>query len=1368
MKPAKPHVPRRRRALFRAFGAAVALGAFFSGFFAAQGAETPSQDDPEAFSRLYFGLQPPVDREAERRVELAEELLQTGRFGEAAPLVAERLAVDVDHVGSAGESLKRRLLNAVLHAGAADIAVMRKVLEGEHRRAIAEAKTPRALRRVVASYPPELFGVEALETLARLESDAGAYASAAAALQLAERIARHGGDRPRSQQLAAAEAVCRLRLGQIDRVDREIDPRIDEWIEATSAEAAAIAARSTPQAWLASGGDARRLARAPGEAPAPWRAWRAVIEDEGDAASDDSFSVPLSETVAVGGVVITNTADRLVALVADTGRRLWETPFPEDPQSWRSGTAATGISTDARLVFAVTPSSSSAIDPDAMLRRRFGDSLFGADPPTLPTNCLAAYEIASAGKLRWRIDGGDSAGAVPATRFLGAPAVADGRLYVLAESEQVVRLLEIDAQTGDVLWNQPIAQCQREPSPQAAPIAVSPTLGEQLVYCPTGRGAVAAVDPLRRRLEWLSYLEVDEEDARPAPQGGWGAIRDPQQWGEDTVGWRHCRVIESEGKLIVASPELPSLQAFDAATGGQEWRHDLPDGALVGAVVHDAVLVIQSDGVSAWRTGDGKSLWHAKLPAEERPAGEAVLVGQSLLLPLRSGAMALLEVSDPEAKPSWRLDRLDLNPLTESPRLGNLLYHGDAILSRSATTLECYPQPAALSAAEREAIAALATGDDALVAVDQLRKAVGAKPKSRRLAELLAVALLRSAEDDPTIGETVGRDLPTLVAGRRATAYASALRLDAAAARGDADALLSEARSLAKSRAADVLLRPEPQLYVVAKRVAASRARQVGADIGLVARLAGAPSGPFSTPPSEASHEGLARSLWTTRQVEASVESLPTRATSRGRGMRMRQDRGARMRPLSPQGELPSQWNWTYESRGGDWRLVGSNGWGERVFAEEAPGDPWSPGPDVAGLVGAPGDRVWGDWLALKLETGYYVCHAERGVVWEAIEQTASGDWPSSVAVQDPSEAPAAVGPWGVVSVAGATLRCRDLSTGELVWRRDVSDLGADALRVLSVGDELFVVGANSEGVRLTAWSGERVAAWQTPQPRSWRGFAGRMLLTEERAAGKRRFKIVPIGGVGDDAAFWESTFDLTTRFLLHEGSAVFFGQDRTLTMIDIATVRQRLQVALPGDESAPVRSVRLRTRLGRLLVEVDRSNPMVDRVRGASPIGADPLLTGELHCLDLQTGESPWGGPVEVDGMALMDTTATDAPLLVLARRRAADAGDDRTESQVALAVLDLMTGATLYRDHELPAGNGQEGPAELWAAYERAGGESLLVRAGRTWVTLQTTDQPAPPRPRMLARVEDPEASRLNGPDDIGRGVERLFKSFWEGDDD
>jgi hypothetical protein len=36
------------------------------------------------------------------------------------------------------------------------------------------------------------------------------------------------------------------------------------------------------------------------------------------------------------------------------------------------------------------------------------------------------------------------------------------------------------------------------------------------------------------------------------------------------------------------------------------------------------------------------------------------------------------------------------------------------------------------------------------------------------------------------------------------------------------------------------------------------------------------------------------------------------------------------------------------------------------------------------------------------------------------------------------------------------------------------------------------------------------------------------------------------------------------------------------------------------------------------------------------------------------------------------------------------------------------------------------------------------------------------------MLAGVEDPEASRLNGPDDIGRGVERLFKSFWEGDDD
>ncbi|QDV72956.1 PQQ-like beta-propeller repeat protein [Botrimarina mediterranea] len=1357
----------------RAFCAGLAAYAVFSGIFVAEGAETPAETDPAAFSRLYFGLQPPVDREKERRVELTEELLKSGRFGEAAPLVAEQLADETDHLGSDGESLKRRLLGAVMRAGPSDLAVLRSVLQGEYRRAAEGATSTHDWRRIVAGYPPELFGVASLEALARAETDAGSYASAAVALRRAALLSRLEGDREKAQQLAAAETVSRLRLGERGAIEQPADERAAEWIDATAGEAAAIAARSAPQAWLSAGGDAKRLATAPGEPPAPWRNWRALVGDEEDL-DDESEGDLLGarhETVAVGGVIVTDAKDRLVAFSAQTGRRLWEVLYPIDPLAWRNVETARGVSTDTRLVFAVTPSSSSEFDRNALLRRRFGDTLFSGDDPPLPANCLAAYEIASSGKLRWRIDGADANGVAPGTRFLGAPAIVDGRLYVLAESEQVVRLIEADAETGAVLWSQPLVQCQRPPAAQATAIAVSPTLGDELVYCPTGRGAVAAVDPLRRRLEWVRYLAIDEEDARPTQQMGWGAFRDPETWADGAAGWRHCRMVEHEGRLLVASPALPSLQAFDSATGELVWRQETPDAVLLGGVIDGAALAVESSRVSAWRVADGERLWRVNLPNDEAPAGEPLMVGGSLVLPLSSGGLATLDIGNVESKPEWRVENLDLNPLVEAPRLGNLLYHGEAILSRSVTTLESFPQPASMSALEQRVVDDLASGEAALPTLDDLRDAVRSRPDDRRLAELYAVALVRTAADDAAAAEAAGEELSQLVAGRRAAAYAATLRMNAALARGDSHAAFAEAEGIAAGRAGRVLLQPETGLHVVASRLAANSAAQAGASSEMVARLAGtsgtAPS--VTAPPSDT--QPVTNSPWTKFQVAAAIEAEPV-TTTRGRGgMRMRQDRSSRTRSVSFVGERRGDLRWLYESRGGDWRLVATSGRGERVFAEAIPGEPWSPGPDTIGAVGAPGGRSWrdsesGDWLALKIDSGYFTCHVDRGIVWETVNQSPS-DWPAAIGAFDQSEAPVAIGPWGVISVAGSSLRCRNLATGELVWRRDAASLGG-SLRALTVGDEVFVVGNEREGVRLSAWSGQQRGVWRPPTPQRWRGVAGDKLLVEERAAGKRRLRIVPVASDESTDAVWEMAVDLKTRFLLHDGAAVFFDEDRQLTVVDIATAKQRWQTKLVSEESSLVRSVRLHERGGWLLVEVDRSNPVVDRVRGALPVGDDPLLTGELHCLDPRTGESPWGGPVIVDGMALVETAASDAPLVLLARKRAAEAGSEPSEAQIALTLLDLTTGATVFRNHVIPVGDEQEGDSALWAVYERGERESLLVRAGRAWVTLETTDLPAPPRPRMVASVEDPEASRLNGPDDIGRGVERLFNSFWEGDDD
>ncbi|MEO0530402.1 MAG: hypothetical protein AAF266_07455 [Planctomycetota bacterium] len=166
---------------------------FFSGVFGPTGHQTAAETGDSAFSRLYFGLQPPTSRAAEREIALVEELLQAGRFGEAAPLVVRRFASDEDHVGPDGESLKRRLLNSLLRCEPAGLRTLRTVLAGEYDNALTNSTTASELRTIVSHYPPELFGAAALVELARIEGDRGDYESAAETLRLASEIARTRG-----------------------------------------------------------------------------------------------------------------------------------------------------------------------------------------------------------------------------------------------------------------------------------------------------------------------------------------------------------------------------------------------------------------------------------------------------------------------------------------------------------------------------------------------------------------------------------------------------------------------------------------------------------------------------------------------------------------------------------------------------------------------------------------------------------------------------------------------------------------------------------------------------------------------------------------------------------------------------------------------------------------------------------------------------------------------------------------------------------------------------------------------------------------------------------------------------------------------
>lgn len=1364
-----PASARARRPALRRL---LAVFAVFSALSASAGPGDAPPADARAFSRLYFGLQPVADRPAERRVELVEELLDAGRFSEAAPLVGKLLGGDRDALDANGLSIRQRTLAAVVAADGA-AAPIRTVLAGAQRRALQQASTPAELRAIIAAYPPELFGVAALRRLAALEADRARYGTAAAALELAAEVLRghHRGDA--AEEIEEVEEARRAHL-----VRAGVDSASDAGAPSELADAARRnEQRRAPWSWIAAAGDPRRMSIAPGGVPSPWRRWRAVIGDEPaptDPPSEEGDSTP-GDAVAFGDVVVARGARGLVALDAASGRKRWTVPFPPGTSEWRGQSDTLGVTTDTRLVFAVTPTRNPAPDSQQRLSRRFGDSLFRGDRGESAPNRLAAFEASTAGKLAWELDGGDEQGPIAGARFLGPPAPRDGLLYTVVEQEQALRLLEIEAETGAVLWSQPLVESEREPTPYAASIAEAPTLGERGVYCLTGRGAVAAIDPLRRTLLWVRCLDVDESRARPATQGGWGALREPPSGRDAAAGWRHCRALLVGDLLVAASPALGSLQAFERTTGALRWRRDLADARFLAWAGDDAVVTLHDSSVVLRSAADGVELSRAELPTGDGPVGEGLLVGSDRVVPLESGKVAVIGFGVPsESLAAVEVVDFAGGPLDAPSRLGTLLWRGDAVYSVSASTVECFRQRGADPDPIDAAASAVAAGNSER-AIELLAEQLE-RPEATDFGvrEAYAASLLAGVWADDARTADAARLLPGLAAGPAAKAHAAALRIAAAATRGDSSESIAEAEELAADPiAAEVILEPESSWQVAARRFAAERARRVGAGPAVVARVAAAASDesdlPEETPPPTG--------LWSRRQIASEVAEIRPDSTLGGRTSRGQTSSSAKVRqvPLDAASRRHATLHWTVESRagGGEWMLVASNSRGERFGAATLSADPWIGSAAGEADSASAGCRAWADWLALRQEGECVVAHASRGLVWESGGVVSRG-WPAIDCRLEGPETPQAIGPWGVVTLAGDLLRCRDLVTGVVVWRRALPPADDATRRLLSAGDTLYVVIAERSGMRVSAWSGEQVGPpWRPSDPRTWRATVGDRLFTESRSPRERRFSVESLTGEEGDAPLWTRVVPTNAVWRRSGSLAAFLTADQQLAVVDIERGAERFATRLPATAEHPVRALRLRERDGRLLVEVDRSNPVVDRMRGVSAPGDEPLLSGELYCLDASTGEALWGAPVEVDALAVVDSAAYSAPVVLLARRQAAPSSDERGEARYTLVVLDLTTGATLYRNHNLPAGDEHDGPAPLGAYRESLGSgpdaaERLLVRIGRSWVTLETTAAPAPPRPVSVARVEDPEVARPGDAKDLGDGVERLFNSFWEGDDD
>jgi outer membrane protein assembly factor BamB/tetratricopeptide (TPR) repeat protein len=329
-------------------------------------------------------------------------------------------------------------------------------------------------------------------------------------------------------------------------------------------------------------------------------------------------SIPAAIPLVVGDIAVCRTLRGLIGVDLRTGKRRWETPsetawelflrsssgislewLPLLEQAirlrvWRDATAG-GISSDGRLVFAVEGLGLpiEAEYPRLFLGARGSASL----PAARDFNVLVAYELET-GKRAWQF-GGDG---VTATEqqgkffFLGAPLPVRGKLYVLGLSQGEIHLLELEAATGRLLWQAPLASVEESVSESVGRrvCGLSPAYDAGILVCPTGTGVIVGIDVLRRRLMWaFPYMpSVPKEQGLRSPFSARNFLLLSAQTGALAAGVP----LIAKGKVIVTPPDVKKIFCLDLKTGRLLWQRPFV-GLYVAAVHGNSVVVVEQDVV---------------------------------------------------------------------------------------------------------------------------------------------------------------------------------------------------------------------------------------------------------------------------------------------------------------------------------------------------------------------------------------------------------------------------------------------------------------------------------------------------------------------------------------------------------------------------------------------------------------------------------------------------------------------------------------------------------------------------------------------------------------------------------------------------
>lgn len=560
-----------------------------------------------------------------------------------------------------------------------------------------------------------------------------------------------------------------------------------------------------PEQWTLYRGSPTRNVLASASPPLLSLRWRVPITDDPGMESllsqsqqalvdQDAAIVPRLFPLVVDNVVLMRTCSNLLAVDLDTAKRLWEVPVDNPVRGemvveglnpvvqrsnqlsmalrqrvWEDATFGT-LSSDGRLVFAVEDlgfqSEAIAFRQVVIAGRRQASPL-----ESRPSNRLAAYDIRT-GKLQWHIGGPKEEHALrqAETFFLGPPLPLMDQLYVLGEVESEIRLMALTAQTGDLVWSQPLAMVEQ--SIQLDPFrrfaGLSPSYSDGVLVCPTASGAVVGIELASRLLLWgYQYGKSDESATQPQIV----AMRMGVLGMEGVQRWLDSSATIVDGRVIATPVESNELHCLDLLDGKLLWKAERQNDLYLAGVWNGRAILVGAQQIRALNLADGTPAWDGEtipLPQRAHPSGRGVMSGQTLLQPLTTAEVAVVDLAE------GKIERLCRARDGSIP--GNLIACRGRILSQGAEGLQSYYQIGYLRDMVDKRLAV--QGDDAemlalrgeirldegdrLKAVEDFRQAY-ALSADARARQLLRESLLEGLRTDFAAYASHAAELETLL-----------------------------------------------------------------------------------------------------------------------------------------------------------------------------------------------------------------------------------------------------------------------------------------------------------------------------------------------------------------------------------------------------------------------------------------------------------------------------------------------------------------------------------------------------------------------------------------------------------------------------